>query len=338
MPKTARRARRSGRWRPARAAGGRGATVEPMASLRVLAVCACLALAACGGSGPDQEARPAGAPASEAEAPPGDGAAPDGDTGTPDDQADDPSPPAGADADDAPAGLTPRPAWLGTRVLPLRPDGFGEIPPTPPELDDRRLPPPPDGLPPAGEAFAATVETVPEEVAARSTWSPGCPVALEDLRYLTVTFWGFDHQPHTGELLVHERAADPMVEVFRAIYDARFPIEEMRVITTADLDAPPTGDGNTTTGFVCRPTVSSGGWSQHAYGLAVDINPFHNPYARDDVVVPELASSYVDRDRHRPGMIQPGDVVTQAFAAIGWGWGGNWRSAKDWMHFSHDGR
>jgi len=34
----------------------------------------------------------------------------------------------------------------------------------------------------------------------------------------------------------------------------------------------------------------------------------------------------------------PGDVATEAFGEIGWGWGGNWNSLKDWMHFSYTGR
>ncbi len=32
-----------------------------------------------------------------------------------------------------------------------------------------------------------------------------------------------------------------------------------------------------------------------------------------------------------------GGPVTDAFAAIGWGWGGYWRSAKDYQHFSATG-
>ncbi len=39
---------------------------------------------------------------------------------------------------------------------------------------------------------------VPDDVAARSTWYDGCPVSLDDLRYVTVSFWGFDQRPHTG--------------------------------------------------------------------------------------------------------------------------------------------
>jgi hypothetical protein len=125
--------------------------------------------------------------------------------------------------------------------------------------------------------------------------------------------------------------------VFRRLHDAAFPIEQMRVIRAEEIDAPPTGDWNDTTSFVCRPAVGNTSWSQHAYGLAVDINPFHNPYLKGDLVLPELASTYTDRDDLRPGMIQPGDAVVTAFADMGWPWGGNWNSLKDWMHFSASG-
>jgi hypothetical protein len=245
------------------------------------------------------------------------------------------------EADPAPdlGSAQPRPDWLGTRVLPLRPDGIGEIRPTPPELVDRRFPPPDDHpLPrPDSEGFRAEVRPVPDDVLARSTWHESCPVGVDDLRYITLTFWGFDDRPHTGELLVHRDIADELVTVFRRAYEARFPIEEMRVVRAEELDLPPTGDGNNTTAFVCRRTVEGQRWSEHAYGLAVDINPFHNPYARGDVVIPELASAYVDRGNDRPGMIQRADAVHRAFAELGWDWGGDWRRAKDWMHFSRDG-
>lgn len=118
---------------------------------------------------------------------------------------------------------------------------------------------------------------------------------------------------------------------------ARFPIEQMRVIRAEEIDAHPTGDFNETTSFVCRPAVGSTSWSQHAFGLAVDINPFHNPYNKGDLVLPELASTYLDRTELRPGMVVPGDVVTSAFLDIGFGWGGNWSTLKDWMHFSFSG-
>jgi D-alanyl-D-alanine carboxypeptidase len=240
---------------------------------------------------------------------------------------------------DPPTTTTPV-AWrLGARPLPLRPDGFGQVLPTPPELRRRRLPTVDRLPPPAGGRFRSAVRPIGPAIRARmgATWSPTCPVRLTDLRYVTVSFRGFDGRPHTGELVVHRRVADQVVSVFARLYRAAFPIEEMRLVTTADLDAHPTGDGNNTAAFVCRAARNQRRWSAHAYGLAVDVNPFQNPYARGDLVLPELASSYLDRGRVRPGMIRAGDAVTGAFAAIGWTWGGTWRSPTDLMHFSATG-
>ena len=242
-----------------------------------------------------------------------------------------------AATDTALDALPASPSWLGTRPLPLRPDGYGEIQPTPRELRDRQLATVDILPPPVDDTFASTIVAVPESVAERSTWHPDCPVGLDDLRYVTVAFWGFDDRPHTGELLVNADAAEDLVQVFRRLHDARFPIEEMRITRVDELDAHPTGDGNNTGSFVCRPSRGTTAWADHAYGRAVDINPFHNPYVKGEVVLPELASAYTDRLNQRPGMILDDDVVTTSFSDIGWGWGGNWRSSTATMHFSASG-
>ena len=70
----------------------------------------------------------------------------------------------------------------------------------------------------------------------------------------------------------------------------------------------------------------------------MDLNPFQNPYRRGDVVLPELASAYLDRDWLRPGMITPDGPAVRAFASVGWEWGGTWSSLKDYQHFSLTGR
>jgi hypothetical protein len=238
----------------------------------------------------------------------------------------------------APPGTVP-PPWLGTRVLPETAAGYGEVRPTPPVLRHRRFTLP-DTLPPLpGAGFAArVVSPAPADVVDRSTWRPRCPVGVADLAWLRLAFWGFDDARHTGELLVNAAVADDLVSVFRRLYRARFPLEEMTITTRADQEAPPTGDGNATTVFDCRPTTGGTSYSQHAYGLAIDVNSFQNPYVKGDLVLPELASSYLDRARVRPGMIVPGDPVVRAFASIGWAWGGDWRTLKDYQHFSLTGR
>jgi len=230
----------------------------------------------------------------------------------------------------------PRPAWLGTRVLEVGPQGYAAAQATPPELVNRRLETP-DHLPrPASDEWAVDVTEVPDDVLARSTWSSECPAPREELRWVRLVFWGFDGRTHTGELLLRADAVEAVVAGFAHLHERRFPIEEMRIVTRADLDAPATGDGNNTTAFVCRPTRGSTSWSEHAQGRAVDVNPFHNPYVKGEVVLPELATAYVDRAAHRPGMLRVDDVA--GFLGAGWQWGGQWRSLLDWMHLSASGR
>lgn len=232
---------------------------------------------------------------------------------------------------------TAPPAWLGKRVLPVGSNGFAAARATPPELRRRSIITTDDLPPPADGGFHSTIRAVPASVLARSTWTSACPVKAKDLRYVTVGFRGFDGLAHTGELLVHERAAGGLVKVFGRLFAEGYPIERMRVTSAAELKAPPTGDGNTTAVFACRPVRGQTAWSQHAYGLAVDVNPFQNPYHKDKVVLPELATSYLDRGNVRPGMILPNGPVVKAFAAIGWKWGGDYHSLKDFMHFSANG-
>ena len=230
------------------------------------------------------------------------------------------------------------PAWLYTRTLETTPSGFAAAQPTPEELIDRKLPPR-EILPlPETEDFKATISAFDGEPLARSTWHGGCPVTSSELRYITVTFWGFDERPHLGEMVLHQDVALDVVKVFQTMYEARFPIEEMRIIEPWELDAPPTGDGNNSASFVCRAVTGGSRFSQHAYGLAIDVNPFHNPYHKNDVVLPELATSYLDRDQRLDGMLFADSVPVIAFAEIGWGWGGQWQSLKDYQHFSLNNR
>jgi hypothetical protein len=226
---------------------------------------------------------------------------------------------------------------LGAMPLPRRPDGYGIARSTPAALQDRRLPTVDLLAPPTSTAFQSTISPVPPEVLARSTWKPICPVKPEQLRYLTMSFRGFDARAHTGEMLVNADVAQTVLGVFKRLYAAGFPIEEMRITTEAELKLPPTGDGNNTHAFVCHQTSGQTQWSANAYGLAIDLNPFNNPSVNGDLVLPELASSYLDRDWARSGMVLDGGVAVTAFESAGWKWGGRWSAPVDFMHFSANG-
>lgn len=196
------------------------------------------------------------------------------------------------------------------------------------------------GPPPVTEPFESSVLVIDEAVAARMTasWRPGCPVGLADLRLVTVSHWGFDGRPRTGELVVHVRAADPLVGVFERLFRARFPIERMRLVDEYGADDDRSMADNNTSAFNCRSVAGSDRWSEHAYGTAVDVNPVQNPYVTGSRVSPPAGAAYTARTVSTPGLITRDGPVVAAFGAIGWGWGGSWSSGKDYQHFSASGR
>ncbi len=163
-------------------------------------------------------------------------------------------------------------------------------------------------------------------------------MALSDLRVLTVSYWGFDGAAHDGRLVVNARAVQPLTTVFGRLFSLRFPIERMVPVDAYGGNDDASVAADNTSAFNCRPPDGGSGWSQHAFGLAVDVNPLRNPYVHADGSV-KLAVSrvWVDRSQAAPGMIHTGDAVVQAFASVGWGWGGNWSGARDYQHFSANG-
>ena len=137
---------------------------------------------------------------------------------------------------------------------------------------------------------------------------------------------------------MHADVADALGAVFEELASARFPIQRMDAIDPLPVDDTSRVSSNNTVGFKCRAARGGSSWSEHAYGHAVDINPVDNPSVRDGAATPPLGSDRLDRSLDAPGMIHEGDVVTQAFDAIGWSWGGRWSVPQDYMHFSINGR
>jgi hypothetical protein len=188
--------------------------------------------------------------------------------------------------------------------------------------------------------FSSTVTTIDAGLADRmtpSSWRPGCPVPLSDLRYVTVTYKGFDGAAHTGELVVAASVASGVVGVFSRLYEVGFPLESVRLVDDFGGDDAASMAADNASAFNCRAITGGTGFSEHSFGTAIDVNPRENPYVRGSVVLPPSGAPFVSRPR-RPGVIHDGDAVVQAFAAIGWSWGGTWSSPVDYQHFSRSGR
>ena len=201
----------------------------------------------------------------------------------------------------------------------------------------------------APQPFESSIRPLPasmkKQLKRGGFWKPGCPVPLSELRLLTVSHRGFDRRTHTGQIVVNRRAARPLRGVFRELYELRFPIRHMRFDDVYGPRSQRPRDNDVSGSFECRQAVPSpctggtrnGSWSNHAYGLAVDINPVENPYVGCGATYDKRGRRYLDRSRHRPGMVTR--RVVRAFRRIGWRWGGSWPgSTKDYQHFSVTGR
>jgi len=158
------------------------------------------------------------------------------------------------------------------------------------------------------------------------------------LRTLSLTYWGFDAKPHQGALVVNAAVVPAVTKAFGTLFAEHFPIRTMIPIVAFGASDPASTAADNTAGFNCRYAVANGPpqWSAHAYGEAIDINTVENPYVFNGQVLPANAAAYKVRSPYRLGMAVPGGQLVEAFAAVGWQWGGRW-SAPDYQHFSSTG-
>jgi len=181
-----------------------------------------------------------------------------------------------------------------------------------------------------------TSEPLPEEIIQLimgSSFHDNTPFPTSHLAYLTITHVNFYGQSQIGHLIIAASIADEVLDIFKEIYEARFPIERMRLIDFYDATDYYSMADNNSVGFNFRYIAGTRTISRHGLGMAIDINPIQNPYQRGDTVWPVAGIPYLDRTNVRPGMIIHGDVVHQAFISRGWIWGGSWRSPLDFHHF-----
>ena len=173
-----------------------------------------------------------------------------------------------------------------------------------------------------------------EKIITGVSWKQNDTVKIDDLCYVKVTYWGYDEKPHIGELIVNKDIGKEVIEIFKELYAAKFPIMKMKLIDEYDaIDSKSMADNNTSAFCYREVDGKPGKLSKHSYGIAIDINPVQNPYVYNGKVSPISGSDYLDRSKISEGMIVANDVCYKAFTSRGWTWGGNWKYEKDYQHF-----
>ena len=187
------------------------------------------------------------------------------------------------------------------------------------------------------DAFVGNASVIPPSVLEKMhglSIHEGCPVGPEDLRYLEISHWTLEHDVERGFLVVHRDVADEVLAAFRAMFELKFPIERMRLVSEYGGSDERSMEANNTSAFNCRSVTGRPGvYSKHSYGKAIDINPLINPYVRGKRFAPKNARQFLDRSRNFPGSCIVGSPVVATFAKFGWSWGGKWRSLKVYLLF-----
>jgi len=184
--------------------------------------------------------------------------------------------------------------------------------------------------------------TIKEGLITKNSWHNGCPVPLEDLSYIRLSYFDFKNKEQVGELIVNRKISQITCSVFKKLYAIKYPIEKMRLVSYYNSDDTESMKHNNTSAFNCRlMTGSKTKWSNHSYGLAIDINPLINPYlSKLGTVSPSNGKKYLKRlhtshsitDRAK---LVAGDQAVEIFTTSGFIWGGNWHSVKDYQHFEY---
>ena len=176
-------------------------------------------------------------------------------------------------------------------------------------------------------------------------------ISYDDLRYIKVLHYNFYHQIQVGELVVNQAIAEDCRQIFMELFQEEYEINSMYLIDRyyekdqarngEQVDISSINDDNTSA-FHYRKIAGTEVLSNHAYGMAIDINPLENPYVKEADLQQTVASpykdynSYKDRTAQRAHMISKDDACYRIFKAHGFQWGGEWNGNKDYQHFEKD--
>lgn len=193
-------------------------------------------------------------------------------------------------------------------------------------------------LTPPRSRFAAAVHAIDDATAARMrgrSWRdhPRCP-ALTTLARIEASHVTMDGEVATGEVVVAAAVTAPVVTLLGRLFAIGFPIASLQLIDDHDADDDRSMQAGNSSAFNFRTIAGTDQLSQHAFGLAVDINPVQNPmvWPGGERFVPAVGAPYVDRRTVRPGMIVRPGPVTAILDDLGWEWGGDWIKVHDLHH------
>jgi hypothetical protein len=152
----------------------------------------------------------------------------------------------------------------------------------------------------------------------------------KDIVSVEVSFINFDGEKCRGVLEVHKDVRYEVVNIFKEIEEIGFPIFKMETIDKYGYDDERSVVDNNSSAYNFRFVSGSTKLSDHAIGLAIDINPKQNPWMHPSAF---NKFPYILGEK---GTIEVGSDIVNIFNKWGWSWGGNWKN-PDYQHFFRGG-
>ncbi|MDO4988340.1 MAG: M15 family metallopeptidase [Synergistes sp.] len=184
------------------------------------------------------------------------------------------------------------------------------------------------------------IKEINDDIFARikgKSYKDDCTLPLSDLRYLHILHKDIYGRIFEGEMICNVYIAKDVLDIFKKLYKADYPIERVRLVDEYDADDETSMRDNNSSSFNFRFISHTKIVSKHGLGMAVDINPLYNPYVKESkgkvYVEPETAHKYTDRNSDFAYKIDKNDLAYKLFTEHGFEWGGNWKSVKDYQHF-----
>jgi hypothetical protein len=153
---------------------------------------------------------------------------------------------------------------------------------------------------------------------------------VENLVLLNVDYYSFDSKLHRGQIIVHKGLENDVKYIFSLIKEKKFPIAKVIPIVKYNWSDDKSMSDNNTSAFNYRKVARKDKLSNHSFGFAIDFNPFQNPAVYSDGTSSPKGSKY---DKKAAGTITSDHFLTIEFKKLGWTWGGDWTTLKDYQHF-----
>lgn len=156
---------------------------------------------------------------------------------------------------------------------------------------------------------------------------------IDSLVLIDVFYYSFDKKLHKGQILINKELANEIIEIFEMIKTIKFPIAKAIPISAFNWSDMASMEANNTSSFNYRYIAGTNRLSLHARGRAIDINPLLNPVVYEDGRIEPKNGSYNTKEL---GTFYPTHPVVLEFKSLGWRWGGEFKTYKDYHHFDKE--